>query len=80
VLGLHDLRTRQSGQTMLIQFHLDLDQALPLAEAHRVAKEVEHAIMAGFPQADITIHQDPRNPARYRRNPHCLELPETREN
>jgi ferrous-iron efflux pump FieF len=80
VLGLHDLRTRQSGQTMLIQFHLDLDQSLPLAEAHRVAKEVEHAIMAEFPQADILIHQDPRNPARYHRNPHCLELPETREN
>jgi len=80
VLGLHDLRTRQSGQTMLIQFHLDLDQSLPLAEAHRAAKEVEHAIMAEFPQADILIHQDPRNPARYRRNPHCLELPKTREN
>lgn len=79
VLGLHNLRTRQSGQTMLIQFHLDLDQSLPLAEAHRVAKEVEHAIMTEFPQADIIIHQDPSNPARYRRSPHCLELPETRE-
>ncbi len=80
VLGLHDLRTRQSGQTMLIQLHLDLDQSLPLAEAHRVAKEVEHAIMAAFPRADVIIHQDPRNPARYRRNPQeCRELPETRE-
>ncbi|MFA7383172.1 MAG: cation diffusion facilitator family transporter [Desulfurivibrionaceae bacterium] len=71
VLGIHDLRTRQSGQTMLVQFHLDLDQALPLAEAHRVAKEVEHAIMSEFPQADIIIHQDPRNPTSYRRNPLC---------
>lgn len=62
VLGLHDLRTRQSGQIMLIQFHLDLDQALPLAEAHRVADEVENAIMVAFPQADVIIHQDPRNP------------------
>lgn len=80
VLGLHDLRTRQSGQTMLIQLHLDLDQSLPLAEAHRVAKEVEHAIMAAFPRADVIIHQDPRNPARYRRNPQeCRELPGTRE-
>ncbi|MFH1020844.1 MAG: cation diffusion facilitator family transporter, partial [Pseudomonadota bacterium] len=80
VLGLHDLRTRQSGQTMLIQFHLDLDQTLPLAEAHRVADEVEHAIMTAFPQADVIIHQDPRNPARYRRNHReCRELPETRK-
>jgi ferrous-iron efflux pump FieF len=77
VLGLHDLRTRQSGQTMLVQLHLDLDQALPLAGAHQVAKEVEHAIMASFPQADVIIHQDPRNPARYRHNAEeCKDLPE----
>jgi len=73
VLGLHDLRTRQSGQTMLIQFHLDLDQTLPLAEAHQVADEVENAIMAAFPQADVIIHQVPRNPAAYHNDPQeCL--------
>ncbi|MBU0680717.1 MAG: cation diffusion facilitator family transporter [Proteobacteria bacterium] len=72
VLGLHDLRTRQSGQIMLIQFHLDLDQALPLSSAHQVAKEVEHAIMVGFPQADVIIHQDPRDPAGYLRNNQCM--------
>lgn len=78
VLGLHDLRTRQSGQIMLVQFHLDLAQDLPLAEAHRAAKEVEHAILAAFPQADVIIHQDPRDPARYRRNPQeCQNPPET---
>ena len=78
VLGIHDLRTRQSGRTMHIQLHLDLDQGLPLAEAHRVADEVEYAIMASFPLADVIIHQDPRNPARYRRNPlECQELPKT---
>lgn len=67
VLGLHDLRTRQSGQTLLIQLHLDLDQNLPLARAHRVAKEVEHAIMASFPLADVIIHQDPADPHQTRR-------------
>ncbi|MFA6283080.1 MAG: cation diffusion facilitator family transporter [Desulfurivibrionaceae bacterium] len=76
VLGLHDLRTRQSGQIMLVQFHLDLDQNLPLAEAHQVANEVEHAIMATFPQADVIIHQDPRDPARYRHNAEeCTDPP-----
>ncbi|HIJ89794.1 MAG: cation diffusion facilitator family transporter [Desulfobulbaceae bacterium] len=78
VLGVHDLRTRQSGQTMHIQLHLDLDQELPLSEAHRIAKEVEYAIMAAFPLADLIIHQDPRDPSRYRRNPkECLNPPET---
>ena len=80
VLGLHDLRTRQSGQTMLVQLHLDLDQGLPLVEAHRVAKEVEYAIVTAFPRADVIIHQDPRNPARYHHNPQeCLELPKKHE-
>ena len=80
VLGLHDLRTRQSGQTMLVQFHLDLDQALPLAEAHRAAKEVEQAIMSAFPQSDVIIHQDPRDPGRYRRNTAECALPEAPPN
>lgn len=64
VLGLHDLRTRQSGQTFLIQLHLDLDRDLPLSRAHQVAKEVERAIMAAFPQADVIIHQDPKEQNR----------------
>ena len=67
VLNVHDLRTRQSGQTIVIQFHLDLNQDLSLAVAHQVAKEVEQAVMGTFPQADVIIHQDPRDPSRFRR-------------
>ena len=59
VLGIHDLRTRQSGQIKIIQLHLDLDDQLPLISAHTVAKEVECQIAEAFPGADITIHQDP---------------------
>jgi len=68
VLGIHDLRTRQSGQTILVQLHLDLDRNLPLSEAHRVAKEVEQRIIAAFPEADIIIHQDPRDRTTYSGN------------
>ncbi|MGV1100052.1 cation diffusion facilitator family transporter [Thiovibrio sp. JS02] len=64
VLGIHDLRTRQSGQTMLIQLHLDLDRNLPLASAHQVAKEVELKILAAYPNADVIIHQDPSEPGK----------------
>jgi ferrous-iron efflux pump FieF len=59
VLGVHDLRTRQSGQIKIIQLHLDLDDQLPLIIAHTVVKEVEHTIQTAFPGADIIIHQDP---------------------
>lgn len=59
VQGVHDLRTRQSGQTKLIQFHLELSAQMTLDDAHTLAKKVEHEIHAFLPDADIIIHQDP---------------------
>ncbi len=59
VLGVHDLRTRRSGQMNIIILHLDLDGRLPLQQAHALAKEVEARIREHFPLSDITIHQDP---------------------
>ncbi len=59
VKGMHDLRTRRSGTTVFIQLHLEMDDNLPLIEAHRIADEVEAEIRAAFPGAEIIIHQDP---------------------
>ena len=59
VRGVHDVRTRRSGQTYFIQLHLMLDDQLPLVVAHRVADEVEAAIKGVFPNADVLIHEDP---------------------
>jgi ferrous-iron efflux pump FieF len=59
VVGVHDLRTRQAGPTTLIQFHLEMDGGLSLHDAHRIADEVEKAIVLAFPNADVVIHQDP---------------------
>jgi ferrous-iron efflux pump FieF len=59
VRGVHDVRTRRSGQTYFIQLHLMLDDQMPLVEAHRIADEVEATIMAAFPNADVLIHEDP---------------------
>ncbi|CAA7614704.1 cation diffusion facilitator family transporter [Magnetospirillum sp. UT-4] len=60
VLGVHDLRTRLSGQQGFIQLHLELDGTLPLVRAHDIADHVETAIMAAFPKFDVIIHQDPK--------------------
>jgi ferrous-iron efflux pump FieF len=59
VLGVHDIRTRRSGQTRIIQLHLELAADLILHEAHQVAKDVELQIQGMMPEADIIIHQDP---------------------
>lgn len=37
VSGAHDLRTRQSGPTRFIQIHLEMEDNLPLVQAHVIA-------------------------------------------
>lgn len=60
VYGVHDLRTRRSGRTVVLQLHIELDPDLPLLEAHRIAQDVKSAIRAELPGADVMIHEDPR--------------------
>lgn len=59
VQGAHDIRTRQSGPTRFIQLHLEMDDSLPLFQAHKLADEVEKALLSRFPGSDVIIHQDP---------------------
>ena len=63
VLGIHGLRTWQSGQIKVIQLHLELDGTLSLQASHKIAVLVETRIQEVEPLADIIIHQDPHNPA-----------------
>ena len=66
VFAMHDLRTRQSGRDVFIQFHLELAPTLNLIEAHRISDEVETAVQSEFPGAEVLIHEDP---AGYERPP-----------
>ena len=59
VRGHHQLRTRQAGHVMFVQMHIELDKHMPLLRAHAITEEVEAAIRARFPQADVLIHTDP---------------------
>jgi cation diffusion facilitator family transporter len=57
--AMHDLRTRQSGNQIFIQFHLELDPEMPLRQAHAIAVEIEREVLVLFPGAEVIIHQDP---------------------
>lgn len=59
VWGFNDLRTFRSGPVLHIQLDLELDDMLPLKEAHAIAEEVTEALQKAFPNADIMIHQEP---------------------
>jgi ferrous-iron efflux pump FieF len=57
--GIHDMRTRTSGTRDFVQFHLWMDPAMRLDDAHRVMDEVEDRLRIDFPGVEILIHPDP---------------------
>ncbi|HCF24271.1 MULTISPECIES: cation diffusion facilitator family transporter [unclassified Novosphingobium] len=59
IKGLHDLRTRTSGDRDFVQFHLAVDPHMTIAEAHVVMDEVEAILAKEFPGVEILIHPDP---------------------
>jgi ferrous-iron efflux pump FieF len=59
VIAIHDMKTRSSGGDSFIQLHMELDPGISLDRAHDISEEVEQALMALFPSAEVIIHQDP---------------------
>ena len=57
--SMHDLRTRRSGQTQFIEFHVELDGNMPLKQAHDVVDRIETALTKLYPAAQVIIHQEP---------------------
>jgi len=57
--GIHDLRTRTSGARDFAQFHVWVDPAMSVREAHDVMDAVEARLAEEFPGVEILIHVDP---------------------
>lgn len=57
--GLHDLRTRTSGNRDFVQFHVWVDGGMTVTEVHRVMDEIEDKLAVAFPGVEILIHPDP---------------------
>ena len=57
--GLHDLRTRTSGDQDFVQFHVWVDPHMTVAKAHEVMDDIEAKLLAEFPGIEILIHPDP---------------------
>ena len=56
---IHDLRTRDSGHLLFIEFHLEMDGNMPLQAAHDVTEDLERKLYDAFPTAEVLIHQEP---------------------
>ena len=57
--GVHDLRTRTSGNRDFVQFHVWVDPQMTVAGAHDVMDSIEAKIQGEFPGVEILIHPDP---------------------
>jgi cation diffusion facilitator family transporter len=63
VLGLHDLRTRKTGDMILVDVHLDIDGTLTVRDGHDIALAVKQRVMAKHPVLDVMTHVDPVPPS-----------------
>ena len=57
--GHHDLKTRRAGRRLFVQIHVEIDGALPLAEAHEIGARLRHRMLESFPEAEVIVHKDP---------------------
>jgi cation diffusion facilitator family transporter len=62
VAGVHRIRSRGLTGAVHLDFHLQVDGALPLRRAHEISHAVETAVRGSFPDVvDVTIHVEPED-------------------
>jgi cation diffusion facilitator family transporter len=58
-LHFHALRTRQAGARKFVDFHLLVPGTWSVQQAHDLTEEVEAAVRAALPGAEVTVHIEP---------------------
>ena len=59
IRGLHDLRTRHTGERLFMEFHIEVDPSLTITQVHDIMDELEHSIFKVWPQTEVLIHPEP---------------------
>ncbi|MEI6437427.1 MAG: cation diffusion facilitator family transporter [Candidatus Omnitrophota bacterium] len=60
VINCHRVRIRSSGAHIFIDMHALMDSSLSFKEAHALTVSVEKAIREIEPEADVTVHPEPK--------------------
>lgn len=55
----HDIRTRQAGRALFIEFHLVVPGMMTVHEAHAICDRLEDAIEAAIEGSEVVIHVEP---------------------
>lgn len=59
VRGVHNMRTRQSGRTLIVDLDAEINEHLSFREAHDVTQHISDAIKATAGDCIVNIHADP---------------------
>ncbi|XHR30693.1 MAG: cation diffusion facilitator family transporter [Chthoniobacteraceae bacterium] len=66
VCDCHAIRVRRAGPRYFVDMHVSMEGGQTLEWAHGIADKVESAVQETFPEADVTVHAEPK---------HCVENP-----
>ncbi|HQZ13490.1 MAG TPA: cation diffusion facilitator family transporter [Devosia sp.] len=61
----HDIRTRQAGPMMFVEFHLVVPGAMTVEAAHTICDRIEARLKKAVDNAQITIHVEPEAKAKH---------------
>ncbi len=60
IANCHNVRLRYSGPQLFVDIHVLVDGAQTLTQAHDLTEEIERTIQRFVPNADVTVHPEPR--------------------
>ncbi len=63
-LQAHDIRTRQAGRALFIEFHLVVPGAMSVDEAHAICDRLEDSIEKNIEGSEVVIHVEPEYKAK----------------
>ena len=61
----HDIRTRQAGKMVFVDFHLVVPGAMSVEAAHAICDGIEAKLREAVENVQITIHVEPENKAKH---------------
>jgi cation diffusion facilitator family transporter len=63
-LQAHDIRTRQAGRALFIEFHLVVPGSMTVEAAHVICDRLENAIEGAIEGSEVVIHVEPDHKAK----------------
>lgn len=61
-IDFHDMKTRRNGNLVFCELHLSVDGSLSVNEAHDLTDHLENELKMELPNANLTIHVEPKKP------------------